>query len=104
MDIRHVITYLYPTLAATSFVVAGLALVFWATRRRTWVVFSQSMCFFAEFATMVVLVLTTGINPIFDIEQFLVWVVHTRILLLAALLFHAWHLWRRIRTNPASAE
>lgn len=97
MDIRLIMSVLYPLLAATCFTVAGLAFLFWAMRRRTSVVLSQALCFFAEFATMVVLVLTTGANPIFDIEQFRIWVVVTRFLLLVALLFHAWHLWRRLR-------
>ena len=97
MDIRLIMSFLYPILAAVCLLVAGLALLFWAMRRRTMVALSQALCFFAEFATMVVLVLTTGVNPIFDIEHFRVWVVVTRFLLLVALLFHAWHLWRRLR-------
>lgn len=99
MDIRLIMSFLYPTLAATTFVVAGLVLVFYATKRRTKVVLSQALCFIAEFFTIVVLVLTTGANPIFDIEQFRVWVVVTRVMLLLALLIHAWHLWERIRAD-----
>jgi hypothetical protein len=66
-------------------------------RRRTNVALSQALCFFAEFTTMVLLVLTTGTDPVLDIEDLRAWIVATRFMLLAALLFHAWHLWRRLR-------
>jgi hypothetical protein len=66
-------------------------------RRRTNVALSQALCFFAEFATMVLLVLTTGTDPVLDIEDLRAWIVATRFMLLAALIFHAWHLWRRLR-------
>ncbi len=96
MDIRLIMSFLYPILAATAFVVAGLALLFWAMRRRTTVVLSQALCFYAEFATLALLTLTTGAAPVLDIEQFRSWVVITRILLLVALWFHAYQLWQRI--------
>ncbi len=97
MDIRLIMSILYPLLAAALFIVAGMAFLFWAMRRRTSVALSQALCFLAEFATMALLVLTTGANPIFDIERFRVWVVVSRFLFLLALLFYGWHLWRRLR-------
>jgi hypothetical protein len=99
MDIRLIMSILHPILAAAFLLVAGLSLLFWAMRRRTNVALSQALCFFAEFTTMVLLVLTTGTDPVLDIEDLRAWIVATRFMLLAALLFHAWHLWRRLRAQ-----
>jgi hypothetical protein len=97
MDIRLIMSILHPILAAAFLLVAGLSLLFWAMRRRTNVALSQALCFLIEFTVMVLLVLTTGTDPVLDIEDLRAWIVATRFMLLAALLFHAWHLWRRLR-------
>lgn len=99
MSVAQIMTILYPVMAATAFTLSGMALLFWATRKRTWLVMIQAIYFLAEFCALTLLSLSTGSNPIFDIAQFRPMIVVARLLMLAAMWLYAHEYWRRVRSD-----
>lgn len=99
MNSRLIMTYLYPSLAAASFTLVILAILFWLTKRRTRLVLTQSIYFVTEFATFVLLTLTTGAHPMIDIDHFRSWIVVSRLCMLVAMLCYGAEYLRRVKES-----
>ena len=84
-DPQSLMPILYPALGAACLAVSLLLfLTFW-TWDRTVVIATLGVHFLIEAATLLVLTLTVGKNPLFDINLFRVWIVWLRFAMLVNL-------------------
>lgn len=84
-DPQRVMVFVYPALAAGCLATAMLLfLTYWLWDRAT-VIAALGVHFLIESSTLLVLSLTTGHNPYFDIAMFRLWIVWLRFAMLVNL-------------------
>lgn len=94
--ISWAMSVIYPCLAAASFVVVGMVVLFYANERRTRAVRLIGYYMFLNFLAFVILSLTTGAYPLIDFNILRGWLVAVRFAMLITLILYAHELWRRL--------
>lgn len=84
MSIQQIMGILYPLLAATSFGLLLSLVGYWYWERRIRMVIAAICYLVTEFASMMLLSLSTGASPILDIAIVRPWIVLVRVLMLGA--------------------
>lgn len=87
MSIQQWMSVLYLVLFVLAAIYAVNKFVFWYTTRRTRVAFMDAVFFLIETIVLALLTLTTGGNPLFDIETYRPLVVLARLAMAICLVF-----------------